>query len=422
MLFHNRFFLYLISAQLVSTIGNCLDFLALLTLLGFYWNATPLEMTVTMACFAIPVILFGPLCGVFVDQFERKKMMIIVDLVRCIIVIGIIFASALWQIYMLVFLKSLCGTIFQSAQNGKLKEIVPDEQIQQAVSVTKMIETSSQILGPVIGGIVTVGLGVYGAFWLDAASFLLSAALLIKLPAKAVSLDKLKHTSVEESASMSFLKQFAEGLNYIKRAPVLLYGVVAVSVGLFCTQIMEVQIVVFFRELLSAKSDLLGLCMSASGFGLFLSTLFLSKKEFSLQSCIGVGAFIQGLTMIFMVVLASIEERYFIYPLLFFIGGAAFAFIIISFQIYIQKKAPIELIGRVSGAIDSIITFASFSGLICGGIFGSYWGIGNTYVLTGIILLLLGLAIFLLKMKQEKTQNDYSQNQKKVKSEESRNY
>ncbi|WP_329812586.1 MFS transporter, partial [Streptomyces sp. GSL17-113] len=68
------------------------------------------------------------------------------------------------------------------AKNGKLKELVKDENIKGAMSLTSMIDSSTKVLGPLISGILVSSFGTYNVFYIDSATFFLSALLLLLLP------------------------------------------------------------------------------------------------------------------------------------------------------------------------------------------------------------------------------------------------
>lgn len=150
---NNRSFVTLMVAQAISNLGDWLHLLAILTLVGIRWNATPWEITFVTLSAALPILLTGPFAGTLADRLNRKWLMIVADGARIIIVGALIFADQIWHVYILLVLKSLFDVIFSPAKNGKLKEIVPREQLAQAVSISSVIEQMSKIIGPALGGL-----------------------------------------------------------------------------------------------------------------------------------------------------------------------------------------------------------------------------------------------------------------------------
>ncbi|NGQ96783.1 MFS transporter [Brevibacillus sp. SYP-B805] len=115
---NNRSFLYLMTAQAVSNLGDWIDLLALFSLVALEWRASSVEMTLLVLCLAVPVVLFGPPAGVLADRHERKTLMMAADLVRA-------------------------------------------------------------VAGPALGGVLVGALGIRAAFFVDALTFLLSALVLL---------------------------------------------------------------------------------------------------------------------------------------------------------------------------------------------------------------------------------------------------
>ncbi|HET7615332.1 MAG TPA: MFS transporter, partial [Bacillales bacterium] len=106
-------YMYLLSSQAISNLGDWLDILALLALVGLKWHGSPIAVSITMLCLAVPSIVFGSFAGVLADRFERKHLMIAADILRAVIVIGVAFSTQLWQVYALLCVKSLFAAVFE---------------------------------------------------------------------------------------------------------------------------------------------------------------------------------------------------------------------------------------------------------------------------------------------------------------------
>lgn len=102
-LFKNHSFLFLISAQTVSNLGDWLHLVALFALVAFKWHADPIAMAGITLCMVLPSILFGSPAGWLADRFNRKVLMSFSDFARCGCVLGIAFSVSLWQVYIFLF-------------------------------------------------------------------------------------------------------------------------------------------------------------------------------------------------------------------------------------------------------------------------------------------------------------------------------
>lgn len=136
----------LLASQTISSLGDWLHILAVLTLAAFQLDASPLDMSFLMMSFALPVIVLGPVSGLLADRFDRKMIMFLSEIGRALTVITCVYVSELWQLYVLLCLQSCFSSLFSPAKNGKLKELALEAYIQQAVSVSSMIDNSAKIL------------------------------------------------------------------------------------------------------------------------------------------------------------------------------------------------------------------------------------------------------------------------------------
>jgi MFS family permease len=268
-LLQNKSFVRLLAAQAISNVGDWLDYLALFALVGLRWKAEPLEITYIMLCFIGPLVLLGPFAGVLADRMERRMLMLTSDIARIGIVLSIAFCTELWQICVLLVLKGCFEALFQPAKNGKLKEIVPDEHMQQAASVSAIVEHGAKILGPSLGGLLVAWAGIELAFYIDAATFALSALILLGVPRRKGKSDLLSNTEAAAAPpKKSFLTEFMEGLAFLRSTPLLLAGAFLLSVVLLVMQIADSQLIVLLRLMPNMDVDVMGYAMATSGAGM----------------------------------------------------------------------------------------------------------------------------------------------------------
>lgn len=400
-LWRNKSYLFLISSQIVSSIGDWLDMLALLTLVGVKWDASAIEMTGLMLCLSGPMILFGSLAGVFADKYNRKILMIIADILRFAVVIGIIFASQLWQIYILLFIKSSFAALFIPAKNGKLKEIVSDDNMQKAMGISGMIDNGAKIVGPMFSGVLVAFLGSYAAFYIDAGSFLASALFLTGVTSKSLA---LKQENNVQKSKQHFIAQLMDGLSTIKTIPSLLLGLSLISFILMALQIADTQAIVLLRKIPHQPVGLLGYSMAASGAGMFIASAILTKKKLhSVLKLIILASITMGLGFIASTIILPfpLVILMVLYPIIFLIIGFSFGIAIIPFNIDAQKKTPVEYSGRVFGTINSVTTAAVLIGMVLGGTLAQLFGVIIAFIISGLSLILIGF-IFYIKTRMIK--------------------
>lgn len=179
----NRNFRRLWFAQIVSEIGDWFYALAIYSLL--------LELTGRAASVALAVVLqvlpqtfIGPTAGVVNDRISRKQVMIVADLARAAIVLGMLLVrtpATVWLVFPLLLLETLMAAFFEPARSAVVPNVVSQEGIMVANTLSSTTWSFNLAVGSTLGGAVAVLLGRDAVFVLNALSFLASAALIAKM-------------------------------------------------------------------------------------------------------------------------------------------------------------------------------------------------------------------------------------------------
>lgn len=403
-LLQNRAYLALMSAQLVSNVGDWLYLLALLTMVGLKWQATPWEITMVSLFMVLPVLVGGPLAGVLADRIERKKLMVISDLVRFVVLLGFVFVTAFWQVYLLLIAKGILDVMFSPAKNGKIKEIVPHEQLDQAVSYSAIIEQGTKIIGPALGGMLTAAFSVTVCFVVDAGTFLVSALLLSKVPGKLREAAE-QSKSVEGEAGdpssannkQSFWTEMAAGAKIIGGIPLLAFGTLILCATLLVLQIADSQAVVLFREIPGVSDDLLGWCITFSGVGTLTAAWFTQRLRITPLFKMGIGGAMLGLVFAaagFTVSHLSLNDGVTALMLtLFALAGLGAGMTFIPFQVMLQQRTPVAVTGRVFGTVSSLTSTATLIGPLFGGSLVTAFGPEPAFILSGCLMAAIGFLL-----------------------------
>ncbi len=213
-LFHNRNFAALWIGQAISSTG---DYFTLLAIPIFVNRLTGSVMLVGLSFLsvALPALVLGPVAGVFVDRLDRRKVMIISDVLRGLLTLVLLTvrdASQVWIVYLVGLLVSCAAQFFSPARGAVLPLIVPGrDDWLSANAAMRIIQTVGMLAGPALAG-AAIGLwGERAAFIADGASFLVSAA--------AVALMAIPRTTPglagEASSVRSVWADLSEGLAYM---------------------------------------------------------------------------------------------------------------------------------------------------------------------------------------------------------------
>ncbi|WP_228409523.1 MFS transporter [Radiobacillus deserti] len=403
-LLKNKGYLTLIGAQAISSIGDWLSIVAIITMVGLKWNASPLEVSLIMLCLAIPMALFGPVAGVVADRLNRKTLMISSDLIRAMLIFFLAFADTIWMVYICLFSVGMFSAVFIPAKNAKLKELVPDDDMRSAMSITSMIDSSTKILGPLLSGVLVTAFGAKPVFFIDSATFLLSALLLCFLPKAVVIVveEKEERDEKKDTNSTSFFKELASGFTFVKQHSFMLVGLLFLGSSLLVLQLSDSQIIVLLRELTYASPDLFGYAVTAAGAGTFLSGLYLTKKtDYNpiIMMLIGVSGVGLGFGLMALFTFFDFGLSTVWCTLFAFIAGFTAGFVFVPFHATVQMNTPVHMTGKVFGVVNSVTTTATIIGPLLGGWLSTIIGVIPTFIITGSILIMMSVIGLILRHK-----------------------
>jgi MFS family permease len=186
-------FVLLVAGQTMSQLGDKLQHMALIALVGAGATADNggLELAKLSVVFTAPVVLFGPLAGALVDRWNKRLTMVICDMLRAILVVAMpaVYGTTgqLWAVYVVAFFVFLLGLFFNSAKMSLIPDLVARDELLAANAALTSVGRVATVVGIVGGGIILgssiwarLGWTSYTAgFYLDSASFLASVISLI---------------------------------------------------------------------------------------------------------------------------------------------------------------------------------------------------------------------------------------------------
>jgi MFS family permease len=181
----HRDFRFLWLAQSASVVGDNIVLVALaLFVIGLTGSATDLGLV--LAAYALSLVTFLLIGGVWADRLPRHRLMMATDLARFALhaLLAVLILSGSVRVWEIVAIEALFGAaeaFSRPAANGLLPQTVPEEDIQQATAITGMSSNVAEFLGPALATALVLGAGAGWAFALDAITFLASAALLSRV-------------------------------------------------------------------------------------------------------------------------------------------------------------------------------------------------------------------------------------------------
>jgi MFS family permease len=216
----------------------------------------------------LPAVVIGLLAGPLVDRLSRKGLMIGADLLRAAIFALLPFAGSAGVIVALAALAGVGTGLFRPAVYAGLPNLVPDDELANANALLQGIENLAWMVGPVIGGAILAISSPDVAYWINAATFLVSVLLLLRIPAR-----RLRS---EEPLTRGHWHDLADGFRVVRRSRALLTVFVVWNIVFVGTAAVNVAEVVVAKVSLDSGNVGFGLLVGASGLGLTLGSLWAS--------------------------------------------------------------------------------------------------------------------------------------------------
>jgi MFS family permease len=222
--------------QTISLFGDRLHQVALAVLVYGVTNS-PLATGLVFLTAALPNLVVSPIAGTFVDRWDLRRTMVLSDLLRAglVLLIPIAAAREIWLVFPLVFAVTTVSVFFRPAKAAAMPLMVRREDLMAANSATWTGETLADIAGYPLAGLFVAFLGAsLGlAFWVDSATYLISAVLLL-----GIAIPRIFRPAgpLAGSALRRFGRELRDGWRFLRGAPslyqnTLVSAVAQVSIG-----------------------------------------------------------------------------------------------------------------------------------------------------------------------------------------------
>ncbi|MBV9435746.1 MAG: MFS transporter [Acidobacteria bacterium] len=383
-------------AQVVSILGDFLAIFGVINLITFRWHGTPLQVTNVLIAYIVPITVVAPLAGVFVDRWDVKRTMIASDLIRAVLILGLVFVTRLQHIYVVFFLVSTVSSFFGPAQSVTLRTLVPMNGLMAANALMSQAFYTMRIIAPAAAGLLVYWFGEKSCFYLDTVSFVFSAAMLSTIVVMRVV--KPQQQGGEKSVK-SLMKDYTAGSRFILTHPAISFVMIAMMTGMFVLSCFSPLISVYVRDQLRAGTRAFGLISAMIGVGLIAGTQTVNavakgfaKKRVALCGVVGLGAATFVLALFKTALLAGVSM---------FGIGFAIAFIIVPTQTLMQQETPHDMLGRVSSSFMAVFSLSQLLGLVLSGTLADWIGVRRLFMASAVLLAILS-AVGYLWLREDK--------------------
>ena len=388
--------------QVVSSLGDRVHQVALVFLVAGATNYSPLALGVVFAAMTVPTFLVGPMAGVLVDRWDRKRVMVGSDLIRAGIVCLIPVASGIGVgiVVGLVFLLAAVSSFFRPARAAALPQVVPDEDLLTANSAMWIADTVSDLVGYSLGGLFVAFLGssLALAFWIDGASYLASAALVAAVVIPPLVRAGARAAEGEPPAQTSIRAEMAQGWHFLRHETVLLATTVQAVIAEYGIGALMALSPLLIASLVVGGSDAAaayGFFEMAMGLGLVVGGIVLGGLAARLPKG---PAIIVAFTAFGLVLVAfAATGNLLVAMILAAAFGLANAAFVVPSQTLFQQRTPGEMLGRVIAIRLAVVNGVLALSMATSGALAQAFGLRPVLAVCGVLTAVAGLAGLLVR-------------------------
>lgn len=342
----------------------------------------------------LPRILLGSVAGVFVDRWDRKRTLVIADLLRGALVLSLVLVRSvdlLWIIYAVATAQAAIGQFFIPAKSALLPRLVEEGDLVKANALNSLSDNLTRLVGPALGGALYGLIGLSTVVLIDATSFIVSGALLalIAMPKAQVTTND---TTVGPRGLAAVWGEWIAGLRIVGQDRLLTGVFLMMGIAMINEGILVSLLVPFVKDVLGGSAAQLGWLMSAQAIGGVIGGILIGRIGNLLppMRLIAICGLLDGVLLLGIINGGSL-------PLalgLIALAGVPVVGFFVSMQTLAQQRTEDRYRGRVFGAFGTGAAAMTLVGILLAGLLADRIGIVATmsigsalYIVAGVIAL-----------------------------------
>lgn len=389
----NRNFSLLWVAYIISLLGDALHEIAIMVLV---LETTGNEALVGLVFLAahVPSIALSLLAGVLADRWNRKALLVACDVLRGVSVLAIPLLAAVqieW-IFLILVVRAILTSLWTPTVMAVMPDIVSENELLMANSLWRGANNISRILGYAIGGVVVAAVGTSLSFYLDGASYLISALLILPIIVPPL------RRAAQRFSLKAIIQDIAEGLAFLRTSRVvlafsILFLLITLPVGMYGSLFP-----VFAIKTLDIGSEGFGTLEAVMAAGGVLGAYLAGK--------LGQGAKGKMIIMGILIEMAcyaalAVMHNYWLILIILFISGIDSPLMLIPFGAIFQEHTPSELRGRVFTVRTTLFSGIMAASMGAGPWLSSVVGMRTLFGILAAGLLIVSMCAMLLRTVRE---------------------
>jgi MFS family permease len=213
----------------------------------------------------LPSVVVGLACGPLVDRLSRRRLLVNADLIRLVVFVALAFLHSPVAIIVLAAIAGTANSFFRPAVLAGVPNLVADEELAHGTSLLQATDWAAAAIGPVLGGVIVGAWGADVVYWINAATFLFSASLLLRIPARLL--------QSEQAITRGHWRDLVDGMSAFRRSPWLQTALLAFGFAMFAAGLNNVAEIFLAEDALHRGAFGYGLLWTATGIGLVIGSL-----------------------------------------------------------------------------------------------------------------------------------------------------
>ena len=386
--------------QLISVFG---DWVLLIALPFYIFDLTGSALATGAMFMAsnLPRVLLGSVAGVFVDRWDRKRTMIVADLLRAALILTLLTVHSvhwLWIIYLVAFMQALIAQFFTPAKNAVIPLLVGGPDLIAANTLNSLSENLTRLTAPALGGALFGLFGLVSVVWIDSASFLASGLMIagMVIPATA----RNAEAALRARSGAAVWGEWRDGMRLMRASPTITAIFATIGVAMIGEGFFTVMLVPFVKEVLHGGPQDFGWLASVQAIGGLVGSLWIGRVGKAVRP--GVLIPISGVLFgVSDIALVNLPGHGGLSPLLvalvaICLAGAPVVGFVVGLQTLLQSSVADAYRGRVFGAYGTTIALMTLVGQGMASVLGNRFSVVAIFTLAGCFELLGGLVAFVL--------------------------
>ena len=341
----------------------------------------------------LPQTLIGPFSGVLIDRWNRKRIMILADsfIALCTMTLALLFwmdLAQMWHIFVLLGLRSIGSAFHIPAMQASIPLLAPAEQLTRIAGVSQIISSISQIAGPALGAMFIMMWDIEYVLMLDVVGALIAVTLLFT-----IFIPNPERTEEEKKAN-SILREMKEGAMTVLQNRGMSYVFLFSIITTFFLMPVSVLFPLMTLQHFEGTEFQAGLIEAIWSVGALVGGAIMGAKVYKVNrvKLVNWMYLACGITFLLSGLLPS--NGFVWFAILTTLAGVSGAVYNAAFTGIVQTKISPAALGRVFSLFFTVSLIPSMFGLVGIGFFADGLGLTTTFILCGVVIMLVGTIAF----------------------------